>query len=71
MSVESLKQIVNAAVSRESVDLLFTNAQIVDVYGLRVVPGEVAVSNGVIVGVLFEGESGGYEAKRVIDCEGR
>ncbi len=71
MSVESLKQIVNAAVSREPVDLLFTNAQIVDVYGLRVVPGEVAVSNGVIVGVLFEGESGGYEAKQVIDCEGR
>ncbi len=71
MSVESLKQIVNAAAGREPVDLLFTNAQIVDVYGLRVVPGEVAVSNGVIVGVLFEGESGGYEAKQVIDCEGR
>ncbi len=71
MSVESLKQIVNAAAGREPVDLLFTNAQIVDVYGLRVVPGEVAVSNGVIVGVLFEGESGGYEAKQVIDCERR
>ena len=71
MSVESLSQIINAAAGREPVDLLFTNAQIVDVYGLRVVPGEVAVSNGVIVGVLFEGESGGYEAKQVIDCEGR
>ena len=71
MSVESLSQIINAAAGREPVDLLFTNAQIVDVYGLRVVSGEVAVSNGVIVGVLFEGESGGYEAKQVIDCQGR
>ncbi len=71
MSVESLKQIVDAAAGREPVDLLFTNAQIVDVYGLRIVDGEVAVNDGVIAGVLFEGETGGYEAKQVIDCEGR
>ncbi len=71
MSVESLKHIVDAAAGREPVDLLFTNAQIVDVYGLRVVPGEVAVQGGVIVGVLFEGQAGGYEARQVVDCEGR
>ncbi len=71
MSVESLKQTIDAATGREPVDLLFTNAQIVDVYGVRIVPGEVAVSNGVIVGVLFEGDAGKYEAERTIDCEGR
>ncbi len=71
MSVESLKQTIDAATGREPVDLLFTNAQIVDVYGVRIVPGEVAVSNGIIVGVLFEGDAGKYEAERTIDCKGR
>ncbi len=74
MSVKSLKQIIDAAEGRVPADLLFTNARIVDVYGLRVVPGQVAVKDGVIVGVLFGDDaarSDEYEAAEVIDCEGR
>ena len=75
MSAESLKQIIDAAEGRVAADLLFTNARIVDVYGLRVVPGQVAVKDGVIVGVLYgdDAASAGtaYEAGQVVDCEGR
>ena len=56
------------------VDTLFTNAQIVDVYGQRVAPGSVAVKDGVIVGVLYDGRddaAGTYEATEVVDCQGR
>lgn len=73
MSVEKLACAVDAAQGRIKADVLFANAQIVDVYGLRVARGQVAVKDGVIVGVLYEGRDDGesYEAERVIDCEGR
>ena len=53
MSVEVMKSVIDAAEGRVPVDTLFTNAQIVDVYGQRVAPGSVAVKDGVIVGVLL------------------
>ena len=74
MSVESLRSLIDAAEGRVSVDTLFTNAKIVDVYGLRVVSGSVAVKDGVIVGVLIAGRDDDveqYDAAEVIDCEGR
>lgn len=75
MSTESLKRMIDAAEGRVAADLLFTNARIVDVYGLRVVPGQVAVKGGVIVGVLYGDDyaarGAGYEAAEVVDCEGR
>ena len=43
-------------------------------YGQRVAPGSVAVKDGVIVGVLYDGRddaAGTYEAAEVIDCQGR
>ena len=45
---------VDAAEGRVPVDTLFVNARIVDVYGVRVVPGRVAVKDGVITSVLFD-----------------
>lgn len=72
MSVEKLQDFINAAEGRTQADLLFTNAQIVDVYGLRIVPGQVAVKDGVIIGVVYEGRDDiAYEAKEVVDCGGR
>ena len=53
MSVEVMRSVIEAAEGRVPVDTLFTNAQIVDVYGQRVAPGSVAVKDGVIVGVLL------------------
>lgn len=55
MSVEVMRSVIDAAEGRVPADTLFTNAQIVDVYGQRVVPGSVAVKDGVIVGVLYDG----------------
>lgn len=74
MAVEELKHMVDAAEGREAVDILFTNAQIVDVYALRVVPGRVAVKDGVIVGVLFDPRDADVPdpaAAQVIDLGGR
>ena len=74
MSVEVMRSVIEAAEGRVPVDTLFTNAQIVDVYGQRVAPGNVAVKDGVIVGVLYDGRddaAGTYEAAEVIDCQGR
>ncbi len=77
MSVSTMKQMIDAAEGRTPVDTLFTNAQIVDVYGLRVAPGQVAVKDGLIVSVLFDENNPdgagapAYEAAEVVDCEGR
>ena len=74
MSVEVMRSVIDAAEGRVPVDTLFTNAQIVDVYGQRVAPGSVAVKDGVIVGVLYDGRddaAGAYESTEVIDCQGR
>lgn len=74
VSAESLQDFIDAAEGRVPVDTLFINARIVDVYGQRVVPGRVAVKDGVIAGVLFDDRDADvpdYEAATVVDCEGR
>lgn len=72
-SVEDLHVLVDAAMGRIPVDTLFVNAQVVDVYGHRVVPGAVAVKDGVIVGMRFDGRDDAPlpQAERTIDCDGR
>lgn len=72
-SMEQLRVLVDAAEGRVTVDTLFVHAQIVDVYGMRVVPGRVAVKDGVIVSVLFDDRDAAVpspEALRVVDCAG-
>ena len=69
-----LANMIDAAEGRRQVDTLFTHAQIVDVYGQRVVSGRVAVADGVIVGVLFDDRDADVPdpaAAAVVDCEGR
>ena len=74
-SIDRLRGLIDAAEGRVPVDALFVNAKIVDVYGLRVAPGRVAVKDGVIVGVLLDDRepdaAATYEAAETIDCEGR
>lgn len=73
MTVERLRGAIDAAEGRVPADTLFVNARIVDVYGHRVAPGCVAVRDGVIVGVCYDGRDDdvSYEADRVVDLEGR
>ncbi|MBY4797122.1 amidohydrolase family protein [Collinsella sp. AGMB00827] len=75
MSQPELARLIDAAQGRMLADTLFVNARIVDVLGNRIAPGQVAVKDGVIVGVLFGDRepdcAAGYEAHEVIDCQGR
>lgn len=72
-----MRTLINTAEGRVPADVVFTNAQIVDVYRLRVARGQVAVKCGCIAGVLFEGRDcadaavPAWEAECIVDCEGR
>ena len=73
-SVEAMRRLIDCAEGRVPADVLFVNANIVDVYQLRVASGRVLVKDGCIAGVLFddrEGDIPSPEAAQVIDCEGR
>lgn len=74
MAVDDLRHLVDVAEGRAPVDVLFTNARIVDVYGQRVVPGRVLIVDGMIAGVLFDDRDAAVPdppARQVIDCSGR
>ena len=61
----NLNEIIKAAHGEKPVDLLLTNAQIINVFSGEVVSGAMAISDGRIVGF------GHYEAKNVVDLKGR
>ncbi len=61
----NLTDIIKAAHGETPVDLLLTNAQIVDVMTGEIVPQALAISNGIIVGC------GQYEAKEIVDLNKR
>lgn len=61
----NLDEIIKAACGQKPVDLLLTNARIVNVFAGEIVPDAVAISDGMIVGF------GPYEAKKVVDVKGR
>ena len=72
-----MQALIDTAEGRVPADTVFVNAQIVDVYRLRVARGQVAVTCGCIAGVLFEGRDcedasvPAWEAERVVDCGNR
>ncbi len=47
--------LIDAAMGRVPIDILFTNARIVDVLARRLVEGSIGVFEGVIIGVAVEG----------------
>ena len=61
----ALSEIIKAAHGEKTVDLLLTNAQVVDVFSGEIVSDAIAISNGVIVGF------GQYEAKKTVNLNGR
>ncbi|NMA17336.1 MAG: adenine deaminase [Clostridiaceae bacterium] len=63
-TLSALKRRMDVAAGREKADLLLKNVHIVDVGAARVFHGNLAVSDGLIVGF------GDYDAEEVIDCEG-
>ena len=61
----NLNETIKAAHGEKPADLLLTNARIINVFSGEVVPGEMAISDGLIVGF------GQYEAKKVENLNGR
>lgn len=76
-AVQAMRELIDVAEGRARADAVFVNVQIVDVYQLRVARGQVAVKNGCIAAVLFEGRDcedasvPAWDADQVIDGEGR
>ncbi|NLT96926.1 MAG: adenine deaminase [Christensenellaceae bacterium] len=65
MNRELQKKLIDTAAGRVPADLVIKNCKVVDVYGASIVPGNIALCEGLIAGV------GQYEGRREIDAEGR
>ncbi|HSM74819.1 MAG TPA: adenine deaminase, partial [Desulfobacterales bacterium] len=61
----TLDRIIRAARGQEPAELVFKNARIVDVFTGQIVPGDLAVSAGTILGI------GPYTGRRCFDLGGR
>jgi len=61
----NIKELIRSARGKEKVDLLLTNARIVNVFSGEIVSGSIAIAGGSIAGF------GPYPAKRVVDMKGR
>lgn len=57
---------IATASRKKPADLVITNGKIVDVFNLEIMEGDIAIVDGMIVGI-----GGSYEGERVIDAEGR
>ena len=73
MNKRELKQLIDVAAGREKADLVIKNSKIVDVYSGKVIKGDIAIKDGIIVGIGdYEGESevnakGSYAIPGLID----
>ena len=59
------EKLINTALSREAPDLVVKNARIINVFSGEIISGDIAVTDGIIVGV------GNYSGKREIDAGNR
>ncbi|MCA1066253.1 adenine deaminase [Rossellomorea aquimaris] len=62
---EALKQRIAAANKDIPADLVIKNGKIIDVFNLEIIEADVAISDGMFIGI------GNYDGKRVVDAEGR
>ncbi|MGH9201679.1 MAG: amidohydrolase family protein, partial [Vicinamibacterales bacterium] len=62
---------IQVARGRQPADLLLTNAQIVDLYSLETIRGDVAIAGGRIAGITTTAEPSRYRASDVVDLQGQ
>lgn len=67
--VNQMKRRMDVAHKKATADLLIRNANVVNVFLKKTVPGDVAVCDGHIAGIFPPGE--GPDAERVVDAEGQ
>jgi adenine deaminase len=65
VSVAGLVRTIGLALGENPVDVLLKNARLVNVLSGEIHDADIAVADGLIVGF------GDYQARRIIDCEGR
>ena len=65
MTKAELKKRIDTAAGRMPADLVIKNAKVVDVYGGAIIAGDIAMTDGCVVGV------GTYEGKVVHDAKGK
>ncbi|TDL80062.1 adenine deaminase [Peribacillus frigoritolerans] len=65
MKKEEIRQSIEGSTKRKKADTVFKNAQIVDVFNHDILKGDVAVTNGTIVGI------GNYDGMEEIDVSGK
>lgn len=65
MNTERLKKRISVASKREPADLVIKNGRIIDVFNQEILEGDVAIADGMIVGI------GDYQGKQIIDAERR
>ena len=65
MTKEYLKKRIDTAAGRRPADLVIKNAKVIDVYGGSIIEGDIAISDGCIVGV------GKYEGEIIHDAKGK
>ncbi|WP_238985111.1 adenine deaminase [Bacillus kwashiorkori] len=61
----SMKRVINVAAKRELADVVIKGGKIVDVFNLEVITGDIAIADGMIVGI------GDFQGKHVIDAAGQ
>ena len=61
----NFKRLLKASLQEEPCDLLFKNAKIANLFTMEFEKAEVAVKDGIIVGI-----GSGYQAAETVDCEG-
>ena len=69
-AILSLQQKINLAKGQEKVDLLVTNANIVNVFSGEIHQADVAIADGIFVGFTTEGDEA-YNTKNMYDAQGR
>ncbi|RLL40634.1 adenine deaminase [Oceanobacillus piezotolerans] len=60
-----MKRLIDVSSKRVLADTVIKNAKIIDVFNLAIIHGDIAITDGMIVGI------GDYQGKEVIDAEGR
>nr|WP_078550591.1 adenine deaminase [Litchfieldia alkalitelluris] len=60
-----MKNLINVAAKREKADLVIKNGQLIDVFNHDILQGDLAISDGVIVGI------GEYEGNYELDANGK
>jgi adenine deaminase len=65
-----LPRLIQVARARQPADVLLKNARIVDVYGLDILEGDVALAEQRIAGIAVGPQRGAYAAQEVHDLQG-